>query len=190
MIKRLIGNALGLAFSLYIFGTMAAVPYFNWRYAREHGFVSWILLGEVVATGEGIAWPYFVFRPREPSVTWTDDEKESIRHFFASMEATQAATRLGNAGPPYSTISESTMGEIQRLRRRALQEAVLVPDDVLEKAMPGMSALWREKHQRGLELQIQAVDKGDISAEIAGSALHNEWVEWINASRERIRIPK
>jgi hypothetical protein len=39
---------------------MAAVPYFNWRYAQEHGFVRWFLFGEFIATAKGLAWPYFV----------------------------------------------------------------------------------------------------------------------------------
>jgi hypothetical protein len=29
-----------------------AAPYFNWQYAREHGIVSWIVLGEIVATAK------------------------------------------------------------------------------------------------------------------------------------------
>ena len=28
------------------------VPYFNWTYARDHGFVRWIVLGEVAATAK------------------------------------------------------------------------------------------------------------------------------------------
>lgn len=43
----------------YFFITMLAVPVFNWRYAREHGFVSWLCLGEVVATSKAVVWPYY-----------------------------------------------------------------------------------------------------------------------------------
>ncbi|MDD3525310.1 MAG: hypothetical protein PHQ41_11520 [Candidatus Cloacimonetes bacterium] len=45
----------------YFVITILAVPIFNWRYAREHGFVSWICLGEVVATFKAAVWPYYAF---------------------------------------------------------------------------------------------------------------------------------
>lgn len=53
--------------------TMLAVPVFNWRYAREHGFVSWLCLGEVVATLKAVVWPYYAFTSsRKPM---TSDER-------------------------------------------------------------------------------------------------------------------
>ncbi len=51
---------LAVAVGLYMLGTMVAVPYFNWQYARENGFMSWLFLGEFVATAKGLAWPYFI----------------------------------------------------------------------------------------------------------------------------------
>ena len=45
----------------YFVITMLAIPIFNWRYAREHGFVSWLCLGEVVATFKAVVWPYYAF---------------------------------------------------------------------------------------------------------------------------------
>jgi hypothetical protein len=44
---------------IYMVVLVVAVPYFNWRYAQENGFVRWILFGEFVATVKGFAWPYF-----------------------------------------------------------------------------------------------------------------------------------
>ncbi len=43
----------------YFVITMLTIPVFNWRYARERGFVSWLLLGEVVATFKAVVWPYY-----------------------------------------------------------------------------------------------------------------------------------
>ena len=43
----------------YLVITMLTIPVFNWRYAREHGFVSWLFLGEVVATFKAVVWPYY-----------------------------------------------------------------------------------------------------------------------------------
>lgn len=187
--KTLGGGLLAATCWIYWMGAMAAVPYFNWQYARDNGFVSWLFLGEVVGTAKGIVWPYFAVRARTPAHSWNDDEKENARHIFAAADASQAATRLGNAGPAYSTIPTATINEIQRLRNLALAESLLVRDEVLEKASPGMSKLWHEKYQRSLELQIRAFDHADAPSEMAGSALFNEWIEWLNANRKNIRIP-
>jgi len=74
--------------------------------------------------------------------------------------------------------------------RLALDEAKLVRDDVLEKAYPGMSKPFRDKFQRSLELQIRNLEHGDAAAEIAGSFLHDEWVDWINVRRREIKISR
>ena len=49
--KRIATKSIGIFFAVYFAGTFfLAVPYFNWRYAQENGFWSWILLGELRAT--------------------------------------------------------------------------------------------------------------------------------------------
>jgi hypothetical protein len=47
------GKIAGTALGLYVLVAIVAVPYFNWQYAREHGFVAWLLLGEVISTAKG-----------------------------------------------------------------------------------------------------------------------------------------
>ena len=34
--------------------------YFNWAYAVANGFWAWLFLGEIVATFQGLLWPFFV----------------------------------------------------------------------------------------------------------------------------------
>jgi hypothetical protein len=48
---------------LYFFSCSLAAVYFNWQYAAKHGFASWLLFGEIVATAKSIVWPYFAFAP-------------------------------------------------------------------------------------------------------------------------------
>jgi hypothetical protein len=71
-----------------------------------------------------------------------------------------------------------------------LAEARLVTDDVLEKAMAGLSVPYRQLYQRSLELQIRNLEAGDIDAEIEGSRLHDQWVDWIAPRQKRFRVPK
>jgi hypothetical protein len=51
---------------IYLFTVMCAVPYFNWRVAKEDGFVQWLLLGECTATSKAMIWPYFAFERSAP----------------------------------------------------------------------------------------------------------------------------
>lgn len=55
MISRLISVLL----ALYWMGLFFAVPYFNWRFAQEHGFSGWFIFGEIQATSEALVWPYY-----------------------------------------------------------------------------------------------------------------------------------
>lgn len=54
----------GCLFSAYFSVVMFTVPYYNWRYASENGFVKWLLLGEIVPTFQGLVWPYTMYADR------------------------------------------------------------------------------------------------------------------------------
>ncbi len=69
---------LAVAVGLYMIAAMVAVPYFNWQYAKEHGFVRWLFLGEVVATAKGLAWPYFL-ATRFSAVEQVAGKEDSVR---------------------------------------------------------------------------------------------------------------
>lgn len=52
----------GALYMIYFLSVGVAVPYFNWTYAREHGVVSWVFFGEIVATAKAAVWPYFALQ--------------------------------------------------------------------------------------------------------------------------------
>jgi hypothetical protein len=76
--------------NLYFISVVVAIPYFNFRYANKHGFVNWLLLGEIVPTAQALVWPYFAFSPGESGMTpeerafaeqwnqWIDDHPKEI----------------------------------------------------------------------------------------------------------------
>ena len=49
-------------FIAILYGISVAVftLYFNWIYANEHGFWSWLIFGEIIATFKAFAWPFFI----------------------------------------------------------------------------------------------------------------------------------
>lgn len=69
----------------YFIITMLIIPVFNWRYAQEHGFVSWLFLGEVVATFKAVIWPYYAFTELEGRDGAGDTEITSEEKTFAEQ---------------------------------------------------------------------------------------------------------
>jgi hypothetical protein len=54
-------NPLSLVLGLYGISVAIFALYFNWQYAQEHGFMSWLFFGEVIATLKAIVWPFIIF---------------------------------------------------------------------------------------------------------------------------------
>ena len=186
--KQRSSRLVGLVLGMYGLTFLAAVPYFNWQYAREHTFTSWLMFGGLKATVKAAVWPYYaVVQSRAPS--WSAEEIANSRHFFASMEASRAATRLLKSSVN-SSVPQATVDEFLRLQRLALYEAALVRNDVLEKAMPGLAVVWREKYERSLKLSLRAVEQREVRGQLAASRLHDEWVDWINSNKNNIRVPR
>jgi hypothetical protein len=68
MIKKF-GDVLGLAGSLYGLSVLILIPYFNWQYAKENGFLKWLILGEIVPTAQSVIWPYYIlFNKSDPPI--------------------------------------------------------------------------------------------------------------------------
>lgn len=45
---------------IYMIGGGIFALVFNWQFANQHGFTSWLLFGEVIATLKAVFWPFFV----------------------------------------------------------------------------------------------------------------------------------
>ncbi|MFL6544502.1 MAG: hypothetical protein ACJ8LM_04870 [Candidatus Udaeobacter sp.] len=170
--------------SVYGMTCMLAVPYFNWCYAREHGVVSWVFFGEVVATAESLVWPYYAVSSR--SAKWSDAEKVSIKHFLESMSSAKKAVEITNSivGQPTQANFESIVG----LNRVAFSEAQQVDATVLAKLDTGMPDKFVAVYLAGLQMMTQVYDgTRPLTDHAKGIALINQWDEWLS-SRD-IRIP-
>jgi len=58
--KKIFNGIVTFLLILYLIGFSFSAMYFNWQYAKKHGFMRWLILGEVVSTAEAFAWPYFL----------------------------------------------------------------------------------------------------------------------------------
>jgi hypothetical protein len=50
-----------IVFVGYLVVAALLLPYYNWQYAKDNGFVAWFLFGEILPTIKSLAWPYFMF---------------------------------------------------------------------------------------------------------------------------------
>src|SRR5690242_2643510 len=78
----------------YFIGAILSGAYFNWTYARDHGFLKWLLLGQIVPTMKAAAWPYFVLA-EHPSRR-SSALPRSLKNFLFAFDALAQA----NHRPP------------------------------------------------------------------------------------------
>lgn len=125
----------------------------------------------------------------DKSPTWSDADKDNIKHYESAFRLVQEVTKLSNSKGP-GVVSDQEMDFIVRNYEAALIESRLVRDDVLELARNGMSVAFRSKFQRGVELRLESWSSTNPSLEIEGSALLDEWADWSNSNRSEIKIPR
>src|SRR2546422_10315744 len=106
-------NAFATIIVLYLVSCSFAALYFNWKYARENGFVKWILLGEFVPTAKSLVWPYFALAAGPPSSS------------NATISAPGAERPSG--AEPAAGLYESEMFQLSAQLRTAM-ETNLTPD--------------------------------------------------------------
>lgn len=50
-----------LLLGLYIISTSFFAIYFNYVFAVQHGFLSWLFWGDLISSLKAIVWPIFIF---------------------------------------------------------------------------------------------------------------------------------
>jgi len=65
-------------FVIYCIGGAISFPYYNYIYAKDHGFLNWILLGEIVPTAKAAVWPFFAYKHFLPNEGVSPKPKPSI----------------------------------------------------------------------------------------------------------------
>ncbi len=195
---RRLQSAFLIAFWLYFAVTgLIFLPYYNWQYAREHGFASWLFLGELAASAKALGWPYFAFAQTSKNLhgdtfhDWTALEKANSKHFLLSIQADLQSIQLSR-DRANKDLSPSERSEILTLRETALREARLIAPATLHKIHPDLQRHLTTEYIPGLENRIRHLRSpaGDEQAERKGLALLDSWADWFNANRDDILIPK
>ena len=149
--ENIFSQILVFFFGAYIWiGGIIFIPYFNYQYAKDHGFVNWIFLGQIVPTLKAAVWPYFVYDHFNKE-EWTDEQLESIVYMRQSMDAVFKVARLGEflAEDDYSL---KTFNKINGFIRDAKTPADNVDPEVLKRLNPELAEQWETKYIEGLSL--------------------------------------
>lgn len=202
--KTLLTKFLTVLIGIYVVGMMISVPYLNWQYAKQNGFVKWILLGEIVPTLQSAIWPYYIFEHflrgegrqqsannRDLFKNWSSEDRANSRHFILSIQSDLESIRLSNERKSPQLTSDA-LREMIQLKKTALSEAQTVNDSVLDKIHPDLRQNFRDLYQKGIELRFMNLEQsgGNKLAESQGLLLHNKWSDWFNDNRDRINVPK
>ncbi|ADU67101.1 hypothetical protein Selin_2386 [Desulfurispirillum indicum S5] len=124
--------------------------------------------------------------------SWSDEDKSNIIHFLNSLEANgQAHMLMTSRTSARGELSPTEIEQVLALRERALEQALLVEDRVLEKAHRDLPHHFRQDYQRGLEASIRNL-KGvrSGSAQIQESHQLESWNHWISINKHEVRIPR
>ena len=167
---------------LYFVVAILAVPFFNWRYAREHGVVSWLCFGEVVATAKGVIWPYYAVTALQRH----DDAGDDIdMHFVTSRRASHRALVIINDEGGLTGLTDHKRKEVVQLLESAAAEAALVQESFLQEIHADFPRNWKDGYTAALTDLIEGLQTRDEQRQLAAVTKYNAFSDWVeNHARE------
>jgi hypothetical protein len=183
--KRTIQRVAFMIWYAYFFVTVLAVPVFNWQYARQHGFVSWFCLGEVVATAKATIWPYYAI------TAWQNHGKaEDVldAHFVNSRRASHQALLIIDDEDGLLKVTDPKRKEVLQLLESAAAEASLVQNSFLQEIHVEFPHNWKEGYTVALTDLIDGLKTKDEQKQIAGVTRYNAFSDWVQNHAHEMRI--
>lgn len=180
--KKIFGNILAGTVVLYILSLTVMMPYYNWRYAKEHGFIKWVFLGEIVATLKSVAWPYFVFFTTHDSISSSPDERHYINSKKACDEALQIVVKAGDV----TRVPSNDREKVTKLLELAISEASQIQIGYLQKVHPQFPEKYERNYKYALSIMMQGLQTDNTPLILAGSYGYNEFAEWMRAHEKEL----
>ena len=160
---------------------MVFVPYYNWNYAKTHGFVKWICLGEIVATAKSVAWPYYVFFSKPVN-------SPDANHFLNSKKAYDEALLIVDKVGDVSKLPSDSKSKFADLLRLAIVEANQVQSIYLNKAHPDYSNMYESKYKHGMRIMLQGIEINNTALILDGVYKCNDFADWIHAHKSEFTL--
>jgi len=181
--KKILGYILAGVVGLYFMSLVIMTPYYNWQYAKEHGFVKWIFLGEIVATIKSAVWPYFVFFSDRGSTMTSPDE----RHYVNSKKACDEAMKIIIKTGDVARLSSEDKAKVAGLLVLAIAEANQVQPTYLQKVHPQFREMY-ENYKYAISLLIQGLRTDNTQLVLSGVFGYNEFAEWMQAHAKDLSL--
>lgn len=172
--KKLMSNVLLGILGLYIISLSVVTPYYNWQYAKEHGFIKWVLFGEIVATMKSTIWPYYAFA----SSSRSSDSPDS-RHYDNSKKACDEALKIViKTGDP-TRLSVADKTKVADLLELSLSEANQVKPSYLTKVHPKFQDMYERNYKVAINMMVTGYRTDNTQLVLGGSYGYNEFAAWM-----------
>lgn len=185
--KKTLKNIGLAAYYIYFLSMMFAAPYFNWRYAKEHGFMSWLVFGEVVATAESLIWPYYAvvgFGPGGSGVGANTD-----LHFANSRRDSREALSLVARFGGLTELTPKQASDVARLLQASVSEAELVDDSYLKQVHPEFLRRFRDEYTGSLRDLADGIRTSDRAKQDSAATAYNNFSDWVSAHAKELKFP-
>jgi len=162
----------------YLYIMVAAtifVPYYNWNYAKTHGFVKWICFGEVVATAKAVVWPYYAFS----STPVNRHDSPDAEHFINSKKAYEEAVIIVKKVGDVTKLPTGRKTEFAGFLRLAIAQANKVQPLYLQESHRDYPSMYDKKYKHGINLMLQGIETDNMALILEGAYECNEFSDWI-----------
>lgn len=178
--KKFLQTVLIAIMYLYIIVvTFLFIPYYNWNYAKTHGFMKWILFGEVVATTKAAIWPYYIFFSKPVN----DYNSPDATHFSNSKKAFDEALLIVDKVGDVSKLPTDQKAEFSELLKLAMNEANQVQAQYLKDAHIDYPDMYKNKYIHGMSLMLQGIETDNTALILSGAFECNAFSDWIQLHR-------
>jgi hypothetical protein len=180
--------------SLYLVTVLIAVPYFNWQYARDHGFVQWLFWGETVPTAKALVWPYFAIRSTNAHapdsavrpLPQRQINEMNIMSVSRAIAAAQQGNYIINARKPGSLLTSDQVQNVIEYSLQSLRSADTTDEELLNKLYPEFGTRFKRDFCEGERFFISGVRNGNKDDLVKSSDLDRTWKDWYMANRKQI----
>lgn len=181
--KGRLANVVGVLFSLYFtIGVFSAV-YFNYTYARDNGFVKWLLLGQIVPTAKAMIWPYFVLA-RDDAARNAQAPKElphSIKNFFLVTDILSRANETSNDSINTPDL-RTRVAVVSKMLQEAIDSSATIDRAELNRVQPGLGDHFLDEEVGGAKLTVRAINERNQDLVLRAQASYIRWSEYWNAN--------
>jgi len=175
--KKVLKELAATVLSIYILSFVFAGVYFNWQYAKRHGFTDWLALGELSATAKAFVWPYYAING-DPYLSQTDPSFANSR--ASSRKTLEIVARFDGV----LNLPPNEASEVVQLLEASVIEADLTKDSYLQMVHAEFPHRFRTDYTKSLRNLADGIRTGDEVKVISAIAVYNSFSDWVKSTAD------